>query len=204
MPDWVLTRNGARNCIAMLREQSVHPYFPAYLHLRQRAAAEARLTNLRPDWDELSKFLQVRGAPSDRPHFRPFTLGTVAGDQEWLNPNLAGSYAPSSLRMGQPPLKVVELSTVRGSFNLRPKHWELAREYLLGDERLPLAAVSGFMLRDFAFENYPTTPGYDELEAAFAETFGYDDQSGPVELDFLYDRTPHATNKWFEQFMGPA
>ena len=197
---YVLTTAAVRDCIAMLRKQRVHPYFPAYLHLRQRAAAEGSLTDLHPEWKaELSPFLQIRDAPAKKPHFRPFTENAGGGDDEWLNPNLAGSYAPSSLR--PTPLQLVEIGPSHGSFSLRPKHWELAREHLLHGERLPLIALAGFMLRDFGFESddgFP--PANEDLELAFVETFGYNDASGATELDYLYDREPIATSFWFEPF----
>lgn len=190
-------------CIASLRERSVHPYFPAYLHLRQRGAAQGTLSDLQPEWDELSTFLQVRNAPSRHPHFRPLTLAAGSSDQEWLNVNLAGSYAPSSLRAGQPPLQVVELGSGRGRLSLREKHWELARKHLLKDEKLPLIPLAGFILRDFGFEtDGDEPPGNDDLEAAFVEVFGYNDADGPVELDHLYDQTPVATPDWFEPLDG--
>ena len=117
MPDGSLTLDAVRSAISQLRAQSVHPYFPAYLHLRRQAAAQGSTQDIDPDWHELSPFLQVRDAPTAKPHFRPFTSGTGASDGEWLNPNLAGSFAPSSLRPGQPPLHVVEISTTaRGRF----------------------------------------------------------------------------------------
>src|SRR5438094_7121989 len=119
MPDWVPPVDVVCRAIEQLRAQSIHPYFPAYLHLRRRAAIQSTTEDIEPSWQDLSPFLQVQGAPSAKPHFRPFTLGTGASDAEWLNPNLAGSFAPSSLRPGQPPLKVVEISTTtRGRFNL--------------------------------------------------------------------------------------
>jgi hypothetical protein len=204
MADWVLTNEAVRRAIQQLRAQSVHPYFPAYLHLRRQAARQGTAQDIEPDWQELSPFLQLRGAPTSKPHFRPFTSGTGASGAEWLNPNLAGSFAPSSLRQGQPPLKVVEISTTRGGFNLKPKHWELARTHLLSEVKLPLWAVAAFVLRDFALEDYPSEPGYDDLEVAFAEVFGYE---GPGSEDFehLYDRTPaHDIEHWYEQFQTGA
>ena len=201
---YVLTRDAVRDCIEALRGRRIHPYFPAYLHLRQRAAARGSTTGIRPRWPELSPFLQVGGAPPERPHFRPFTESKGAVDHEWLNPNLAGSYAPSSLRAGQPPLQVVEIGPPPGTFTLRPKHWELARRHLLHGEKLPLMPLAGFLLRDFAFETDDAPPGSADLEAAFAQTFGYTDRSGPQELDYLYDREPTADASWFELFQGTA
>jgi hypothetical protein len=86
-----------------------------------------------------------------------------------------------------------------GSFNLRDRHWELAREHLLRDRRLPLTPLAGFLLRDFAFETEDDQPPTnDDLIAAFAAVFGYNDAMGPTELEYLYDRAVEATPDWFE------
>ncbi len=202
MADWVLKRGAVRDCIAHLRAQSIHPFFPAYLHIRRTAAAQGKLAGIRPDWDELGRFFEVAGAPSTHPYFRPFTTAQGESDQEWLNPNIAGSFAPSSLRAGQPPLRVVEVGTGRGQFNLRANHWELAREHLLDGKRVPLAPLAGFFLRDYAFENYDPAPGNDDLGVAFVEVFGYNDSTGQTEFDHLYDTAIEATEDWFEEWQG--
>lgn len=190
-----------RQCISTLRTHRVHPYFPAYLHLRQRASLQGRTDNVRPNWNELSAFLQVGGAPSTHPHFRPFTQSESEGDDEWLNANLAGSYAPSSLRAGQRPLRVVEIAEKPGCFNLRPEHWKLAREHLLDGKKLPIDPLAGFFLRDHALLDLENPPNFGDLRAAFAEAFGYDDESGAEEIDHLYDLTPVATGSWFIRFI---
>lgn len=204
MPDWVLTTAAVRDCIAQLREYPVHPYFPAYLHLRQRAALHGDTSDIKPKWDDLSPLLQVDGAPPSHPHFRPFTINGANTDQEWLNANLAGSYAPSSLRVGQPPLRVVELSDTRGRFNLPNDHWVLARVHLLSDEKLPLLPLAGFFLRDYAFSDYDDPPGAVGLVEGFTELFGYTDDTGEEEVDYLYELPDDDVDAddWFEEFDG--
>lgn len=202
VPDWVLKAGAVRDSIAHLRTRRIHPFFPAYLHIRQAAYEQGTHVNVRPDWDELGRLLEVAGAPSTHPYFRPFTTAPAESDQEWLNPNIAGSYAPSSLRAGQPPLHVVEVGSGRGQFTLREKHWELAREYLLAGRQVPLAPLAGFLLRDFAFEHYDFAPGNADLGLAFVGMFGYNDDTGPTEFEYLYDTALEATEDWFEEWDG--
>jgi hypothetical protein len=186
-----------RRAIAQLRAEPIHQFFPAYLHLRQQSALQGTEEAIKPEWKkELGPFLEVAGAPAKKPYFRPFTAGGE-GEGEWLNENLAGSYAPASLR--ERPRRVVDV-TSSGHFGLKDKHWELARTYLLNEVQMPLWALAAFMLRDYALEDYDTRPGYPELEAAFVEMFGYDSPGGQNEVDYLYDRTPgHDIDVWFEE-----
>jgi hypothetical protein len=201
MPDWVLKAGMVRQCMGILRAQSIHPFFPAYLHIRRTAAAEGSRVGIRPIWEELGRLLEVAGAPSTHPYFRPFTTASGESDQEWLNPNIAGSYAPSSLRAGQPPLQVVEVGAGRGRFNLREMHWELARVHLLDGKKVPLTPLAAFFLRDFAFENYDAVPTDDDLRRGFIEMFGYnDDEDGPREVAHLYDVSIQAGEDWFEEW----
>jgi hypothetical protein len=203
MPDWVLKKQAVSDAIDILRGQRIHPFFPAYLHLHRVAATQGTTTNIRPEWRELGPFFEVAGAPADHPYFRPFTLSTGEGPDEWLNPNIAGSYAPSSLRTRQPPLQVVEVgSGGHGYVTLRPKHWELAREHLLDAKQLPIAPVAAFFLRDYAFIEYVDAPGDDELIDAFAEMFGYGFGSSRTAFDHLFTRSIQATPDWFEEWHG--
>ena len=86
--------------------------------------------------------------------------------------------------------------------SLRDDHWELAREHLLNGNKVPLAALAGFLLRDFAFEGYDPAPDNDDLGAAFVLMFAYTDGTGPAELDYLYDTTFEAAPDWFEEWHG--
>lgn len=203
MADWVLKAEAVRDSIGILREHSIHPFFPAYLQIRRTAYENGTLVDLRPNWDELGRLLEVAGAPSTHPYFRPFTTGPGESDQEWLNPNLAGSYAPSSLRVDQPAFRVVEKGEGRGRVTLRDNHWNLALEHLLDGETVPITALAAFFLRDFAFEGFDQAPNDDELGGGFALMFGYiDGGTGPTELARLYDSSVEATADWFEEWRG--
>lgn len=75
MADWVLKAAPVRDSIALLRAESIHPFFPAYLYIRRTAAKAGTLTEIRPDWEELGRLLEVRGAPSNKP-VRPLESNT--------------------------------------------------------------------------------------------------------------------------------
>jgi|SRR5579862_1385390 len=208
MADWVLTVDVVRRSIARLREQSIHEHFPAYLYLRQQAGRQGKTSGLVANWmSELSALLQVADAPSSHPHFRPFTQGTTASDQEWRSKNLSGSFSPASVRAGRALSSVIEaVDAEQGPrYTLKEEHWKLAREFLVKDEKVPLWAVAGFMLRDYALERFEVEPGYPELETEFLTMFGYVIKEDEGEIDYLYDRTPpHNVVHWFEEHLAAA
>ena len=199
---WVLTTQAVRRGIADLRRRSIHPYFVAYLHLRQCAAAQDATTGLRPRWKAgLGPYLEVDGAPASHPYYRPFWDGAGEAGQEWLNGNLAGSFARSSLRAGSPPMLVVAYEPATRTFALREQHWELALEHLLRGRPLPAEALAAYLLRDFAFDTDDGKPPTgDDLVALFGQEFGYRDELARVEFDRLYERTGAANAVWFERF----
>ncbi len=177
----------------------VHPYFIAYLYLHQLAATQGRTTGLKPDWKRgLGPYLEVAGASEEYPYYRPFWNKTAKAGQEWLNKNLAGSFARSSLRVT--PLRVVDYDRDTKTFSLRRKHWELARQYLLGGNQLPAEALAAFLLRDYAFITDGGLPTGDDLISLFAVEFGYRGPRSEVELEHLYQRTGQADDSWFEPF----
>lgn len=183
-----------RECIDTLLSRDTHPFFIAYLYLRQLAAREGSLRGLKPSWSELGKYLEVPGGPPGKPYLRPFWHRERKTGQEWLNENLAGSFAPSSIR--DVPALVVETDAER-RYNLRPDHWEAAREHLLFGRPLSVLALAAFLFRDYGFiaDSMPTPT---DLVQVFRQQFGYSD-SDQEEFDRLYDTDwIGADGPWFK------
>jgi hypothetical protein len=181
---YVLPVARARESVSKLLGQEAHPFFVAYLYLRGIAGRVGRLTGLSPNWPTLGTLLEVLDAPPGKPYLRPFWKGSRAAGQEWLNANLAGSFAPSSLR--GIPQKVIEIDAA-GKFNLRPDHPQRAFQHLLSSKRLPALAVAGFLFRDYGIlSESPPTP--EMLIALLRQEYGYraEDDS---EFNLLYDTT---------------
>ena len=198
----VVRTDAVRRGIKDVRKQSFHQFFPAYLHLRQLAGRKGALTGLAPDWSSLGEYLRVAGAPRTHPFYRPFMPATWSEGRAWLNTNLAGSWAGSSLREGQPPLLVVQYDSDTQTFALREKHWELARQHLLDGRRVNIVPLAVFLYRDFAVES-DRPPNADDLVAIFRKDFGYDSPSDNAEFEFLYDVTNVPdSNTWFEPFQA--
>ncbi|MFC5949758.1 hypothetical protein ACFQH9_15900 [Pseudonocardia lutea] len=186
---FVLAVEDVRSAIAALQARRIHPFFPAYLHLRKLAVSKNSNDQLRPDWSELGILLTVPGGPPNKPYFRPFLeRGGANRSRYWMNRNLAGSYAPSSIR-GQ----VQQVVTTSGQlFNLKDDHARLAREYLLYDEPLDVADLVVFLYRDFGFLSVDgSTPSILDCIDIFLDDFGFLNH-GARSADFrkLFDNAP--------------
>lgn len=172
---YVLTLDGVRRAITALKPLTIHETFPVYLHLRRRAHALGRFTDLQPDWQgEPHDWLDVPGGPANKPNFRPFTSRGSSMDSFWMNANLAGSYAPSSLR-GLRSLYVDSndkyiLPTLT---NGQPDAAVVKRR-LLFDKPVPAWAVSAFLFRNRRFaSSLPEPPAWPDLLDVFQDYFGW-------------------------------
>lgn len=185
-----------------LRQLTVHRTFPGYLAIRWRAAQEGVSRGLRPNIKEFfDVFLKVPGGPPGKPYIVPFCEEPASEDNLWLNRNVAGSYAQSSLRKDVSPLlRVVRVS---GSgrdtqYSLRQKHWELARTHLTGGVPIPVVPLATLLFRDYGFE--PAEPALSNLVQAFREAFGYATTRSNAEFSVLFsdDSSTRRAGNWFE------
>lgn len=196
-PTFVLGSGVVRWAIDQLVGQRIHPFFPAYIAIRRAAGQRESLEGIHPRWEDLEQFLRVPGGPPRKPNFRPFWHQSSAAGQHWLNANLAGSYAPSSVRTV--PRRVIALDN-SGGFALGEHHWELAREHLLFKDRLSATALCAFLYRDFGFTTDGRSPQPDDLIEIFRHDFGYHTGIDDVEFDHLYSKTIPERSDWFEPF----
>jgi len=171
---WVIQPRIVAQCLARLRQQQTHTLFAGYLHLQQQASLLGRSHDLRPDFLSFFKrFFQVGNAPLGTPYIKPFTEQHPSTKNLWLNENVAGSYAPSSLRPGQPFRKVVEIDG--REYSLPIDHAQRASQYLLYSERVTVAELAVFLYRDFGLT---TSPSIWDLIDVFAFEFGYSIKPG--------------------------
>lgn len=165
-------------CIKELREQKIHPTFAGYLCVRRSAARDGRKKDLSIDFKEFfDTFMRVSDAPVSKPYALPFSESAPSPSNKWFNKNVAGSYAPSSLRSISPFLKVIAVSGERRDalYSLRESDAELALKYLLYDIPIPVVCLSAFLYRDFALLS--DHPGAETLIQIFSEEFGFDQKS---------------------------
>jgi hypothetical protein len=143
--------------LTLLRETRIHPQFAGYLCLLWESARRNTPDNLRPSFKDFFRlFLAVPGGDEDKPYLMPFgDSASITNAHLWFNKNIAGSYAPSSLRPGSPFLRVAS-SASDGRvpvYRLKPEHAEIALQYMLYGKKLSAAVLACFLYRNSGFEN---------------------------------------------------
>jgi hypothetical protein len=183
-----------------LRSKPTHTLFPGYLHLKQRSIELDTLKNLKPDFKAFyRKFFQVANHPLGSPYIKIFTEKKPSSQNLWLNENVAGSYAPSSLRPNQSFRQVVIIQNKE--YSMPEDHAELAFDFLMSNEKVSVVDLSIFLYRDYGFvkENFKI----EDLVSIFAFEFGYSDEPDGTlndEFHILFDSTKPSTIKenWLE------
>jgi len=174
MTEYVLTADTVRNCTDELVDLPIHRHFPGYLCLVREAGRDGRITGLNFRYHEFfDEFFKI-AEDGDKPYFVPFTK---ANNVSWatlrFNRNVSGTYAPSSLRETSPLRQSasIEGSGHSATWTLAEEHWIMARTHFCGGEMLPVEALAGFLLRDYAMS--AQTPNGETLIDAFCEEFFY-------------------------------
>ena len=172
MIEYVLTTDAVRRCINELVELPVHRHFPGYLCLVREADRRGGDAGLDFEYNEFfDSFFKV-AEDGDKPYFVPFR---EHGTKNWstlrFNQNVAGTYAPSSLRETSPLRDVasVEGKGRNATWTLTEEHWILARTHFCNGEAVPVEALAGFLFRDYALS--AETPNAETLIDVFCEEF---------------------------------
>ena len=172
-----------QEALRVLLGARIHPHFAGYLVLCRTAAQSARKQHLqfRPK-EFFDTFLKVPGLPETTPYVLPFRAG-LSKESPFFNANVAGSYAPSSLREVAPFRRVAEMSGSRGAVtcSIPDDHAQKAFDNLLFKERVNVGALSVFLYRDFGFISEASD--LSVAIAVFREDFG-----------FRFDREDEAKN----------
>ena len=119
-------------------------------------------------------FFLVGNHPLGAPYIKPFTEQKASNKSLWLNENVAGSYAPSSLRPDQPFRQVVSIQEKK--YSLPPDHAQRAFEHLLYSIPVQVADLAVVLYRDFGLLGDSFT--INDLINVFSYEFGYSDESG--------------------------
>ncbi len=191
----VLTLQIVKAGIDALQKLPIHNHFPAYLHLRQCGISAGSFDGIEPDWNEVGELLKMPGGPPKKPNYRPFSSRTVHDPSGyWFNRNLAGSYAPSSLRSTSRFM----LNDSGDGFALPENHAEQVRVLLLKGNKVPAWALAAFYLRNYGFV-FDGTGGYRELIDAFRGEFLF---ATGGDFDILFEDTdPLLSLEWFEPYV---
>jgi hypothetical protein len=166
-------------CLKNLRQRRTHEHFAGYLCLQHRAAASGGIEKLQPNFAAFfDQFFRVSGRPDANPYVKPFINQEPSRDNLWLNRNVAGSYAPSSLR--NTLKKVVTVSD--GKYSLRSNHAQMAFEHLLLRNRVNAVDLAVVLYRDYPFVGSGLK--IEDVVSVFASEFGYGATGGGRTTDF--------------------
>ncbi|MCI0697954.1 hypothetical protein L0337_38880 [candidate division KSB1 bacterium] len=167
---YVVRKRIVAKSLSHLREQKIHPLFAGYLYLQQRASRLGRLEDLQPEFLPFFKqFFEVDNHPLGAPYIKPFTAEKASTKNLWLNENVAGSYAPSSLRPEQPFRQAVKIEGKK--YSLPKDHAKRAFQHLLYSKRVQVADLAVVLYRDFGLRG--DSPAIEDLIDIFTYEFGY-------------------------------
>lgn len=173
---YVFTKEAVLRAIAKLEEQPIHEHFPGYLAILRARQANQGLPIRLPDITELhDRYLRVVGAPDKSPYVRPFK--SRGRGLELYNPNVAGSYGPSSLRAKGALKDVIEVigENRNASYELKPNHAIVAQKNLLKGRKVPVTALTAFLYRDYGF--YLDIPTVSNIVRIFRKEFGISEET---------------------------
>jgi hypothetical protein len=175
------------SCLEELRSQKIHNNFAGYLCVKRTAFRDSSREDLQVNFKEFfDTFFRVDDAPSDKPYAMPFWDSPPSEANKWFNENVAGSYAPSSLRSGSPFRKVIRVEGSRRAADIRYSLLEddarLALRHLLYNTKIPALSLATFLYRDFAVAT-DEAPTPDLIVRVFQEEFGFIDEA----LDLIGD-----------------
>jgi hypothetical protein len=180
---YVIRKRIVAESLARLRKQKTHTLFAGYLYLQRRASQLGRLEDLQPDFLQFFKqFFEVGNHPLGAPYIKPFTEQKASAQNLWLNENVAGSYAPSSLP---------------------PDHAQRAFKHLLYSTPVQVADLAVVLYRDFGLRGSSMT--IEDLIDTFAYEFGYaNDLGSEPDEKFRLLYSLEATKNWAEDWLEAA
>ena len=150
---YVFSIAAVKRAVEKLSSTPSHEHFPGYLAIATKCngfdAPFASQSDIVKFYDD---YLRVPEAPDESPYLRPFKSRGFG--PELMNKNVAGSYAPSSIRAGGKFQEVIEVAGARknAKYSLRPDHASKVLDRLLSGHKVPAASLMVFLLRDYGFK----------------------------------------------------
>lgn len=196
---FVLSTDVVTAALKELRTARIHPNFAGYLCLRKAIGKADPSIGIRPNFQQFfDDFLRPSDGSNEKPFIRPFKENGDPASDIWTNPNVAGSYAPSSIRTGSPFRKVINIEGAGNSamYSLVGNHPSEVLKNLLYGKPLSVGALAIFLYRDYGFDG--KNPTISDLISIFREEFGYVNDS---EFNEIFNSSTHnfdAINPVFE------
>lgn len=199
MGTYCLNVDAVKESISDLRGRSLHPSLAGYLCIKLELRRSPKGASVSPSFKKFfDNFLAVPGGPA--PYLVPFKETGSPESSPWFNANVAGSYAPSSIRDTSRILKVCSLDRASKRFSLLNGHAGLALQHLAASQKIPVLSLATFLYRDFSFEA-PELPRAELLIAEFREEFGYRENvtREAAEFSALFSEAGHSTMPLFQE-----
>lgn len=198
-PRNVLTVEAVRRSIEALHKPRIHEQFLAYLHVRERGIAAGSMTAIEPVWSAVGKLLAVPGGGPAKPHYLPFSSRKKKDPARyWMNPNIPGSFAPSSLRTASQFM----LNSAGNGFDLPADHAIQALNAHLNGVRQPAWMFAAYLLRNYGFD--PSASTAEDLIDGFRQVFRFDSTGPGTDFDTLFTVGNEPDITWFEPLPEPA
>lgn len=202
MGKYSITVDAAREAVENLRKRKLHPNLAGYLCIKRDLRASPNEKSVKVKFKAFfDEFLAVPDGPG--PYLVPFKETASLESSPWFNSNVAGSYAPSSLRNGGTFLKVCSVDRETGMFSLRENHANLALKHLAASQPIPSLSLATYLFRDFAF-SAPSLPDAKQLLTVFRDEFGYRESVGQEAEEFsvLFAEDQLSSAPLFEEVSG--
>lgn len=155
---FLINPTAVRLALTNLTSAKVHPHFAGYLCVCREARSKGKTGDLQPNFKSFfDNFLKVDGTTDEKPYLMPFAESRGENWTPFFNRNVAGSYAPSSLRDVAPFLQVVTIDGSRrqATYSLVRDHASKASQYLLFGKRLGVVSLAAVLYRDYGLELLP-------------------------------------------------
>lgn len=199
MGNYSVTVEAVREAVENLRKRKLHPNLAGYLCIKRDLRRSSNGKSVKPKFKGFfDEFLAVPGGPE--PYLVPFKETASLESSPWFNGNVAGSYAPSSLRDGGAFLKVCSVDRNTSQFSLRENHAKLALNRFAASQQIPALSLAIFLFRDVMFEA-PKLPGAKQLLTVFRDELGYRESvtKEAQEFSVLFIEDQLSTDPLFEE-----
>ena len=152
-PTYYVSVDAVKRAIELLASRRSHEHLPGYLALLRATHLDTR-ADVAAIESFHAEYLAVGDAPPDRPYLQPFR-SRGRGVPTLLNPNVQGSYAPSSIREGRPFSRVLQTpfdgsSDASTIFRLVDDHADRVLSSMLAGNKIPAISLAAFLFRDRA------------------------------------------------------
>lgn len=177
----VLTLEVVKAAIEELQSLRIHEQFLAYLQVRAMGIEQKRQRDIEPNLAKLAALIEVPGGPEGKPFYRPFSSRQkLDATGYWLNKNIAGSYAPSSLRNASSFM----LDKSRKAFKMPNDHARQASDLLLKGTPVPAWAFAAYLMRDLEFPSHAKSSA--DLVSEFRKLFHFESPEFDSDFEILF------------------